>query len=88
MAIRAFPQLLAFLSLFLAGAAFAQAPGNTSGPASGDSVKPSTAIQKENSGRFSASGGAPVGSPNAAGAPGAEGKPGAQSGPTSSQPSK
>jgi hypothetical protein len=88
MAIRAFPQLLAFLSLFLAGAAFAQAPGNTSGPASGDNVKPSTAIQKENSGRSSASGGAPIGSPNAAGAPGAEGKPGAQSGPTSSQPSK
>jgi hypothetical protein len=51
MAIRACPQLLAFLSLFLAGAAFAQVPGNTSGPASGDNVKPSTAIQKENSGR-------------------------------------
>lgn len=88
MAIRALPQLLALLALFLAGPAFAQAPGNTSGPASGDNVKPSTAIQKENTGRSSASEGAPVGSPNAAGAPGAEGKPGAQSGAAGSEPSK
>jgi hypothetical protein len=82
MAIRALPQLLAFLSLFLAGAAFAQAqaPGNTSGPASGENVKPSTAIQKENNSP-------PRGAPNAAGAPGVEGRSGAQSGPASSQPS-
>lgn len=72
MAIRAFPQLLAFLLLLLAGAALAQEPGNTSGPASGTNVKPSTAIQKENPG--------PPGSPNAAGAPGVEGKPGVQGG--------
>ncbi len=73
MTVRSFPQLITFLSLFLVGAAFAQESGSTSGAPSGTNVKPSTAIQKENSGQLQ-------GSPNAAGAPGVEGKPGAESG--------
>ncbi len=57
MAVRSFPKLLAFLSLFLGGLAFAQEPGSTSGTASGKNVQPSTAIQKENAGPSNAGGG-------------------------------
>ena len=55
-------------------------PGNTSGPAVGTDVQPSTAIQKDGGGDAS----------NAAGAPGVEGKPGSESGPEDrpSQPPK
>lgn len=63
-------------------------PGNTSGPAVGTDVHPSTAIQKE-TGRSGAGGGD---ASNAAGAPGVEGKPGSESGPLpqdrTSQPPK
>ena len=52
-------------------------PGNTSGPAVGKDVQPSTAIQKE-TGRSGAGDGD---ASNAAGAPGVEGKPGSESGP-------
>jgi hypothetical protein len=45
--------------------------GNTSGPAVGTDVQPSTAIQKDQTGRSSTGGGAP----------GVEGKPGSESGP-------
>lgn len=49
------------------------AEGMTTGPATGRSVEPSTAIQKEREGE-------PMGAPAAAGVPGAEGAPGTQSG--------
>jgi hypothetical protein len=76
MAIRSFRYASGFfvLSSFLGGMAFAQQAGNTSGPASGTDVQPSTAIQKE-TGRSSVSGPS-----TGAGAPGVEGKPGAESG--------
>jgi hypothetical protein len=51
-------------------------PGNTSGAAVGTDVQPSTAIQKDQTGRSGAGGAS-----SAAGAPGVEGKPGAESGP-------
>jgi hypothetical protein len=93
MALRSFVKLFPILALFLGGAALAQAPGTTSGSASGKNVEPSTAIQKETTGRSSASQHELQGSSNAAGAPAVEGKPGAQSGQTtqgqtSRQPSK
>ena len=50
----------------------------SSGPAVGTDVQPSTAIQKDQTGRSSAGGGH---TSNAAGAPGVEGKPGSESGP-------
>ncbi len=52
--------------------------GNTSGPAVGKDVQPSTAIQKDQTGGSGAAGGD---ASNAAGAPGVEGKPGSESGP-------
>lgn len=70
--------LLVIVSLLISGIAVAQDSGNTSGPASGTNVQPSTSIQKQNTGRSSAGGGD---SSNAAGAPGVEGKPGSESGP-------
>ena len=88
--------LSSILFLFLGQFALAQntgnapgaEPGNTSGPASGRDVQPSTAIQKE-TGRSGAGGGD---ASNAAGAPGVEGKPGSESGPMpqdrTSQPPK
>jgi hypothetical protein len=92
MSVRSFAKLFPLLLLFFGGLAFAQQPGSTTGPASGKNVEPSTAIQKENTGRPSAAGEELQGYPNAAGAPGVEGKPGAESGaapkgPTT-QPSK
>jgi hypothetical protein len=57
-----------------------ETPGSTSGPKSETNVKPTTTIQKEPSGRSSASEGEVEGSSKAAGAPGIEGKPGTQSG--------
>jgi hypothetical protein len=54
-----------------AGNAPGAGSGNTSGPAVGTDVQPSTAIQKDQTGRSSAGGGAP----------GVEGKPGSESGP-------
>jgi hypothetical protein len=66
----------------------AAGPGNTSGPAVGTDVQPSTAIQKDQTGSGAGGGDAS----NAAGAPGVEGKPGSESGPLpqdrSSQPPK
>jgi hypothetical protein len=100
MAIRVARPTLALASiLFLSLGQFALAqntgnapgvgPGNTSGPAVGTDVQPSTAIQKDQTGRSSAGGGD---ASNAAGAPGVEGKPGSESGPLpqdrSSQPPK
>ena len=78
--------LASVLSLALGQFALAQntgnAPragtGNTSGPATGTDVQPSTAIQKGESGHSSVGGGD---ASNAAGAPGVEGKPGSESGP-------
>ena len=86
MAVRSLPKLIAFLllglgSLSMGGLAFAQEPGDTSGTSAGKNVQPSTAIQKELTGRSSAGKDQLQGSSNAAGAPGMEGKPGAQSGP-------
>jgi hypothetical protein len=69
---------LLIVSLLLSGFAMAQQSGNSSGPASGTNVQPSSSIQKENTGHSSAGGG---GASNAAGAPGVEGKPGSESGP-------
>jgi hypothetical protein len=64
--------------LLASGVAFAQQAGNTSGPATGNNVEPSTAIQKNNSaGSGSQDQGA---SAAAAGAPGAEAKPGTEGG--------
>jgi cytoskeletal protein RodZ len=93
MTLRSFVKLFSILALFLGGAASAQAPGTTSGSASGKNVEPSTAIQKQNTGRSSAPQHELQGSSNAAGAPAVEGKPGAQSGQTNQgqttpQPSK
>ena len=59
-----------------AGNAPAADSANTSGPAVGTDVQPSTAIQKE-TGRSGAGGGD---ASNAAGAPAVEGKPGSESG--------
>jgi hypothetical protein len=67
---------LSSASLLLAGVAMAQTAGNSSGPAAGKSVEPSTAIQKQE-GR-SADDQSTV--PTGAGAPGVEAKPGTQSG--------
>jgi hypothetical protein len=92
MALRSFVKLFPILALFLAGAALAQEPGTTSGGAAGKNVEPSTAIQKQNTGRSSAPQHELQGSSNAAGAPAVEGKPGAQSGQApqgqTTQPSK
>jgi hypothetical protein len=72
-----------------AGNAPAAGSGNTSGPAVGTDVRPSTAIQKDQTGRSSEGRGD---ASNAAGAPGVEGKPGSESGPLpqdrASQPPK
>ncbi len=70
-------------SFFLSGAALAQQQsGDTSGPAAGKNVLPSTVVQKQYESRSNISErdkqlGA---SSTAAGSPGIEGKPGAQSG--------
>lgn len=64
----------------LTGLVFAQESGSSSGPKSDTNVQPSTAIQKEMTGRSSASESELQGSSNAAGAPAIEGKPGTQSG--------
>lgn len=61
--------LAAAAGLLAGGAAWAQS-GETSGPATGGNVAPSTAIQKEESGA----------APNAAGQPGVEGRPGVEGG--------
>jgi hypothetical protein len=73
--------------LLASGVAFAQQAGNTSGPAAGTNVEPSTAIQKDNS---AGSGSQDQGSGAAAGAPGAEAKPGTEGGrvPTGKGPGK
>lgn len=86
----AYVTLGAIVSLFLGGAAFGgaafmqQQPGNTSGPAAGKNVEPSTAVQKTYEGRSAAEGqvkwGISDASSLAAGAPAVEGKPGTQSG--------
>jgi hypothetical protein len=86
--------LASILFFSLGQVALAQNAGNapgagpgTSGPAAGTDVQPSTAIQKDQTGRLGAGGGD---ASNAAGAPGVEGKPGSESGPLpqdrSSQP--
>jgi hypothetical protein len=58
----------------LAGNTPGAGPGNTSGPAAGTDVQPSTAIQKDQTGPGGGN------TSNAAGAPGVEGKPGSESG--------
>lgn len=83
MALRSFARISLILApLFVGGTVLAQEPGVTSGPESesGQNVEPSTAIQKEDTGRSSTGGTDLQGSPSAAGAPGVEGKPGTQSG--------
>jgi hypothetical protein len=83
MTTRTFAALWAISSFFLSGAALAQQQsGNTSGPAVGKNVLPSTVVEKQYEGRSNTSEqdkqlGA---SSRAAGSPGIEGKPGAQSG--------
>ena len=82
--------LAASLSLFMGGAALAEQKGDTSGPATGKNVVPSTVIQKLQEKRSSSDkeeavprgddGGA------AAGYPGVEGLPGSESGQAPSRP--
>lgn len=68
--------LCAVASLAASGAVFAQQqPGETSGPAAGKNVDPTTVIQKKNEGRSSVEDTRP-----SAGMPGVEGKPGTESG--------
>ena len=86
MDVRTFAKLLPVIAMLLSGAAFAQGAGgassgggaagtgSTSGTAAGTNVEPSTAIQKQDTGRSSAGG-------SQAGAPGTEGQAGTQSGP-------
>ena len=65
------------LALGLASSAFAQG-ANTSGPATGGNVQPSTAVQKDNPSAQNTGGTtAPA---TAAGAPGTEARPGTQGG--------
>ena len=71
--------LCTIISLLVGGIAVAGQPGDTSGPAAGKNVEPSTAVQKDE-GRSTTGGQDLRGSPNAAGAPGVEGKPGSESG--------
>jgi hypothetical protein len=80
MIMRSFLKISPLLIALWGGLAFAQEPGSTSGPESDTNVQPSTAIQKQMSGRSSASEKEVQGSSKAAGAPGIEGKPGTQSG--------
>ena len=61
-------------------------PGNTTGPASGTPVEPSTAVQKQNPSdppAGSAQGSTAVGAPGAAGGPGTQGGPSPGSAPGS-----
>jgi hypothetical protein len=78
MAVRALT-VCTFISLLVGGIAVAGQPGDTSGPAAGKNVEPSTAVQKDES-RSTTGGQDPRGSANAAGALGVEGKPGSESG--------
>jgi hypothetical protein len=96
MGVRTAMKVLPVLVLLVGGAALAQGAGSgaggasstggtagagtTSGTASGSNVEPSTAIQKQNTGRSAASEKELQGSSNAAGAPAVEGHPGTQSG--------
>jgi hypothetical protein len=79
MIVRSFLKISPLLIALWGGLAFAQEPGSTSRPESDTNVQPSTAIQKQMSGRASASEKEVQGS-SKAGAPGIEGKPGTQSG--------
>jgi hypothetical protein len=83
MTTRRFTALWAIASFFLSGAALAQQQsGDTSGPAVGRNVLPSTAVEKqyEDPSNISEQGKQLGASSRAAGSPGIEGKPGAQSG--------
>lgn len=83
MATRTFAALWAIASFFLSGAALAQQKsGDTSGPAVGKNVLPSTAVEKqyEDPSNISEHDKQLGASSRAAGSPGIEGKPGAQSG--------
>lgn len=76
-------------ALVIGSAAFAQqtggSTGNTSGPAAGGNVQPSTAVQKDTG--SGASGNSATAAPGAAGgAPGVAGKPGNKSGPSERKP--
>lgn len=77
---RIFVTLCALASIATSGAVVAQMqPGETSGPAAGTPVDPTTTIQKRNEeGR---SGANETDTRPAAGMPGVEGKPGTESGP-------
>jgi hypothetical protein len=75
-------------AVLLSGTAFAQ-QSDTSGPAAGTDVRPSTSIQKEQGGQEGRSTGAEqprTGAPAAAGHPGTEGMPGGKSGPAERAP--
>jgi hypothetical protein len=83
--------------LMLGGPAVAQntgnAPGNTSGPATGGNVKPSTAVQKDNPAGQMAAGphggaGQTAAGSMGAGAPGMAAKPGSEAGPAPKSGSK
>ncbi len=77
--------LCATASLFLGGIAVAQtstqAPGDTSGPASGGNINPSSAIQKNRSSATNNNDVNKSNDPSATGAPGVEGPAGSESGP-------
>ncbi len=83
--------LSALISLFLGGVALAEQKGETSGPAVGKNVLPTTVIQKMYERRSSSIPGIPPStledSGASAGYPGVEGKPGTESGQAPTRPS-
>ncbi len=74
--------LCATASLFMSGMAIAQTsnqiPGDTSGPAAGGNINPSTAVQKNRSSSKDMNG--QMGAPASAGAPGVQGPQGSENG--------
>ena len=75
--------LCTFVSLLVGGIAVAGQPGDTSGPAAGKNVEPSTATQKKDDSDQQRPEGGPVGG----GKPGVEAKPGVEGG-AAPQPGK
>jgi hypothetical protein len=76
--------ICATASLFLGGAAIAQtstqSPGDTSGPAAGGNINPSTAVQKNRSSSKEMNMNNNTSAPASAGAPGVEGPAGSENG--------
>lgn len=91
MTMRTHIALAALTSLFLGGVALAEQKGETSGPAAGKNVLPTTVIQKMYEKRSSSTQGVPssalVESGASAGYPGVEGMPGTESGQAPPRPS-